>query len=447
MGMMELKMALRLEGAPQVAFVGAGGKTTAMFQLAQQFEGPVLLTTSTHLLPEQGALVDNHIVVNPGDALPELKIDEPSGLTLITGPEEGARLMALHPETLSALSVFAREYKLPLLIEADGARQMPLKAPASHEAAIPDFVEVVVVLAGLSALGKTLDENTVHRPERFAELAEMEVGEEIGSEELVRVLKHPKGGLQNIPSSARGVILLNQVESDELSGAAKRMAEGLLPAYQAVVAAALAPVDGGEAGVSAVYERIAGVLLAAGESKRLGEPKQLLDWRGKSFVRQIVETAIEAELSPLVVVVGAYQAEVQAALQGLPIEIVHNPDWQAGQSGSVRIGLAALPEDVGAAAFLVVDQPQLPAALLEALKAEHARSLASIISPQVDGQRSNPVLFDRRTFPDFAAIEGDLGGRALFSRYHVSWIPWLDASLGIDVDTLKDYQRLLNYAD
>jgi len=104
--------------------------------------------------------------------------------------------------------------------------------------------------------------------------------------------------------------------------------------------------------------------------------------------------------------------------------------------------LAALPNRVGAALFLVVDQPQLPVALIEALRAEHATSLEPIVAPLVDGHRSNPVLFDRSTFSDFAALKGDIGGRAIFSKHQVSWLPWLDASLAIDVDTPEDYDRL-----
>jgi molybdenum cofactor cytidylyltransferase len=148
-----------------------------------------------------------------------------------------------------------------------------------------------------------------------------------------------------------------------------------------------------------------------------------------------------------VVVTGAYADDVEAALDGLAVHIVHNADWQQGQASSVQAGLAALPADVGSVIFMVVDQPQLPVALLEALQAQHARTLAPIVATQVDGNRSNPVLFDRATFEDFAEIEGDKGGRALFARYKVEWLTWLDGSLAIDVDSLEDYNRLLNYAD
>jgi molybdenum cofactor cytidylyltransferase len=443
MGMIPLKQALRLEDAPQVALVGAGGKSSALFQLARQFEGPVLLTTSTHLSGDQAGWGDKHIEVQEtGDW--RMETGDLEGVTVVTGTRlADDRLSGLAPAALISLSAYARANGLPLLIEADGARQRALKAPAEHEPAIPDFVDSVVVLAGLSALGQPLDAEHVHRPEIFAAFSGLAIGETITADALAAVLAHPEGGLKGIPGQARRILLLNQVEGERLAGAARGLARRLLGHYQAVLAASLQ----GEAGVHAVYERTAGVLLAAGGAERLGSPKQLLDWNGQPFVRAVAKTGLAAGLDPLVVVTGAYAEEVEAALDGLGLQIVHNADWQQGQAGSVKAGGAALPADVGSAIFMVVDQPQLPVALLEALQAQHARTLAPIVATQVDGNRSNPVLFDRATFEDFTEIQGDQGGRALFARYKVEWLTWLDSSLAIDVDSLEDYNRLLNYAD
>ncbi|MDA1330178.1 MAG: selenium cofactor biosynthesis protein YqeC [Chloroflexi bacterium] len=442
--MITLREGLRFKGPFQAAFLGAGGKSAAIFQLAGQLQGPVFVTTTTHLSTEQAALGDQHLVLEPGKLLPSLEVAKLPDLTVISGPQEGGRVSAIEPEILKELSLFARQNGIPMLVEADGARQLALKAPAEHEPAIPDFVDVVVVVAGLSALHKPLDKNLVHRPERFAEIADMAVGELVEAEHIGRVLAHERGGLKRIPEGARRVVLLNQAEGDMRLSAAKRLAKELTRDFDAVLSASLSPPDGSKPGVVATYEPVAGILLAAGGSERAGSPKQLLDWNKKPFVRQVAETALAAGLSSLVVVTGAFRADVEMALVGLPITAVNNPDWLSGQASSVKAGLAALPPRTGAAIFMVVDQPQLPVALLESLRAEHARSLAPIIATQVDGKRSNPVLFDRSTFSDFDAIEGDVGGRAIFAHHRVVWLPWLDASLAIDVDTLEDYQRLLN---
>jgi len=102
----------------------------------------------------------------------------------------------------------------PLLFEADGSRRHPLKAPASYEPPIPDFVDtVVVVAAGLSALGKPLTTKQVHRSEIYSCLSGLQEGDKISIEALTRVLCHPFGGLKNIPPHACRVALLNQVDT------------------------------------------------------------------------------------------------------------------------------------------------------------------------------------------------------------------------------------------
>ncbi len=437
--MIALRRALRLGDAPQIAFVGAGGKTSALFALARQFDRAVLVSTSTHFAVDQLKLADQHLTVSSASDVRNLSHENLSAVTVITGAETmEKRVSGLDAESIAALGTFARAHALPLLIEADGARLRALKAPAAHEPAIPPFVDAVVVVAGLSALGQPLNEEWVHRPERFAELGGLKISESISADTIAKVLLYPDGGLKNIPVTARRIALLNQADSPELEGAAPGLARRLLNGYDAVWVAALQKSQD----LSAVYEPIAGILLAAGDSKRLGKSKQLLDWKGKPFVRHVAETALAAGIEPLLVVTGADADATEAALNGLPVWVVRNANWQDGQSSSVKAGLAALPNGVGASIFLVVDQPQLPVALIEALRAEHATSLAPIVAPLVDGHRSNPVLFDRSTFADFVALEGDVGGRAIFSRHQVTWLPWLDASLAIDVDEPEDYDRL-----
>ncbi len=256
------------------------------------------------------------------------------------------------------------------------------------------------------------------------------------------MLLHESGGLKNIPNGARRIGLLNQTDTPELEAAARGLARTLLSAYHAVWVGALQRSPE----LTAVYEPVAGILLAAGESKRLGRPKALLDWKGKPFVHRVAETALAAGLDPVVVVTGSDADKVEPALTGLRVQIVRNESWQQGQSSSVKAGLSALPDRACAALFLVVDQPQLPIFLIEAILAEHSGSLAPIIAPMMDDHRTNPVLFDRSTFADFAELQGDVGGRAIFSRHRVRWLPWLDSSLAIDVDTPEDYQRLLEQA-
>jgi molybdenum cofactor cytidylyltransferase len=188
---------------------------------------------------------------------------------------------------------------------------------------------------------------------------------------------------------------------------------------------------------------IAGVILAAGPSSRFGRPKQLLDYHGQPFIRKVARTALEANLSPVVVITGAHADLVEAALENLLIGAIRNPDWRNGQSSSIRAGLNALPPHVDGVVLLLADQPQVTPHLIRALVERHAEKRAAIVAPLAADRRANPVLFDRGTFEDLRGLTGDVGGRAIFSNHQVDYIPWLDESLLFDVDTEDDYRKLL----
>jgi molybdenum cofactor cytidylyltransferase len=440
-------------GQGGIALVGSGGKTTALFQLARELPQPVLVTATSHLHVDQIKLADSHWIGEKPKDLADLE-NNLHGVMLVTGPLNGDRATGLNENLIYWLRDFCGHHNLPLLIEADGSRQRPLKAPAEHEPPIPGFVETVMVVAGLSGLGKPLTDEFIHRPEIFSRLSELSPGEPITPDAIFRVLTHPAGGLKNIPAQARRVVLLNQADTPELQSIGGKMAQDLLAAFDAVIVGAL------ERSQFQTFERTAGIILAAGEAKRFGSPKQLLDYHGKPFVRQVAETALSAGLSPVVVVTGANAEQVEAAVKDLPVTIIRNADWQNGQSSSIQAGLNALPPPSlrdtspksfgfgggreGAAIFLLADQPQVTPTIIRALVEKHTLDLAPVVAPLVAGQRANPVLFDSVAFADLMALTGDVGGRAIFSKYPVLHLTWHDESLLVDIDTPDDLKKFEN---
>jgi molybdenum cofactor cytidylyltransferase len=189
---------------------------------------------------------------------------------------------------------------------------------------------------------------------------------------------------------------------------------------------------------------VAAVVLAAGGSSRMGEVKQLLPVDGRPMVRRAVEAVCNAGLAQVVVVVGASAPAVTAALDGLEIDVVRNDDWAEGMSTSLRAGLAALGPEVGAAFVVLADQPGLSGDLLRLLLSRYRTSRAPIIVPYYQGQRGNPVLFDRCLFAELAGVEGDRGGRLVVERHadRVEVVDVDDAAVVRDVDTRQDYAEI-----
>jgi molybdenum cofactor cytidylyltransferase len=185
--------------------------------------------------------------------------------------------------------------------------------------------------------------------------------------------------------------------------------------------------------------RVAAIVLAAGRSTRMGGPNKLLEnISGKPLVRIAAEQALASRARPVVVVAGHERARVEAALAGLDVRLVHNPDYAQGLSTSVKAGLAALPPEAEAAIVCLGDMPQVTSALIDRLIAAFdPEQNALVVLPTFLGKRGNPVLWSRRFFPELMALEGDVGARHLIGAYPevVTEVPVEDSAAMVDIDT------------
>lgn len=161
------------------------------------------------------------------------------------------------------------------------------------------------------------------------------------------------------------------------------------------------------------------------------------------MVRRVAEMTCSAGLDQVVVVAGAQAQAIGEALSGLPLELVINEAWAEGMSTSVRAGLTALRPEIEAVMIVLADQPTLTDQLLRDLAARYAATGAPVVVPYFEGQRGNPVLFDRSLFPRLMAVKGDRGGRAVLQEYD-GWLERVDvtsAAILEDVDTQEDYDK------
>jgi molybdenum cofactor cytidylyltransferase len=186
--------------------------------------------------------------------------------------------------------------------------------------------------------------------------------------------------------------------------------------------------------------RVAALVLAAGQSRRMGGTNKLLATiGGKPLVRLAVEAALASQATSVTVVTGHDAGAVEAALAGLAVAFAHNPNYAAGLSTSLRAGLGALPTGVDGVVVMLADMPDVgPAVIDRLIGAFRPDNFAEIVVPVWEGQRGNPVLWGARLFGRLAAIEGDTGGRALIGASPESVVEIeMGAAVARDVDTLE----------
>jgi len=188
---------------------------------------------------------------------------------------------------------------------------------------------------------------------------------------------------------------------------------------------------------------IAGVVLAAGRSTRLGQPKQLMPYRGRPLLAWVVAAMAGSRVDETVVVLGHDRERIARAVDLRGARAVYNERYGEGLSTSLQAGLAALGEDVKAAVLSVGDQPLLDADVIDALIDLHVRTDAPIVTTDYGAYQGTPLLLHRSLWPLARQIHGDQGARALLRAYRdaVAAVP-VPPALATDIDTWEDYTVL-----
>lgn len=184
--------------------------------------------------------------------------------------------------------------------------------------------------------------------------------------------------------------------------------------------------------------KVAALVLAAGQGRRMGGPNKLLaEYRGRSLVRTVVDAALASRAAAVTVVTGHRRADVEASLAGTAVQWVHNPDYEEGLSTSLRQGVASLADDVDGVLVMLADMPLVTAPILDRLIAAFDPAADRlVVVPTHDGKRGNPVLWSRAFFAELQAIEGDTGARHLIGAHADAVIEVeIGPEVALDLDT------------
>lgn len=196
--------------------------------------------------------------------------------------------------------------------------------------------------------------------------------------------------------------------------------------------------------MSADKPTVAMIILAAGASVRMGTPKQLLSYRGRSLLRHITIEAIASVCEPIIVVLGAYAQQIRQEVQ-LPVQVVENLDWNQGMSASIKSGIQELntaTNNIEAVVLAVCDQPFVSAQIINQLVEAYYYTEKPIIASEYSGTLGVPALFSHRFFSELRDLKETEGAKQIIKkyRYEVYCIPFPEGA--IDIDTPNEYEKL-----
>lgn len=187
------------------------------------------------------------------------------------------------------------------------------------------------------------------------------------------------------------------------------------------------------------------ILLAAGASTRLGRPKQLLMFRGRSLLRHAAETALASVCRPVVVVLGSFAARLEIELTALPVTVAMNPAWAEGMASSIRSGLRAMATGAAGPDSVVImlcDQPLITDRMLLQLVNAHRSEGRGIVASEYEGALGVPALFSRKYYPELGRLKGDQGARRIIVE-HGNDVARIELpAAAFDVDRLEEAERL-----
>jgi molybdenum cofactor cytidylyltransferase len=441
---MKLHQAFNVVRGDVVAFTGAGGKTSALIGLGYELQEAgwrVLATTTTCIAEEQLPLMPHYMRYDAGMNAISLALTQ-HGFVFLYDVVRGSQVYG--PRSAWLRELLDSVDSDVLLIEADGAGGLPLKAPYDDEPTIPDEASLVVPVASLSALDLPLDEEHVYNPKPIMEKFGFPHGSKICSPWIAQVLRDDDLGLRGIPQRARVVAFLNQTPEEGYKRHRAQMIAKMVLRSPRMDGVALGAVRGANP-VLEVQRSLGAVVLAAGRSSRMGAPKVLLPWsNGQSIVEHIVAQLIRSRIDHINVVTGFYADDVKERVKPMGAKAVHNRQHKTGEMlSSIKAGLRAMPDNVSAALIVLGDQPRIEAKVIYELLRAYAEVQGDLIIPSFEMRRGHPILLGRRFWQEVLALPRSGSMKSVINKYQdeIVYINVDTDSILRDVDTPADYEQ------
>jgi molybdenum cofactor cytidylyltransferase len=187
------------------------------------------------------------------------------------------------------------------------------------------------------------------------------------------------------------------------------------------------------------------IILAAGASSRLGFPKQTLLYKGKTLLEIAIEAGLKSKCRPITVVLGANADKIEPGIKNYAINIIHNPDWEAGMGSSIALAINEIQKDeaVNQVVIMLCDQPFVTSRLIDSLLYKQQETNKKIIACTYKETIGVPVLFNRALFDELILLKGQEGAKRVLNAHPDDIATILFEKGGVDIDTVGDYEELL----
>lgn len=187
------------------------------------------------------------------------------------------------------------------------------------------------------------------------------------------------------------------------------------------------------------------IVLAAGESRRMGRPKLLLPYGDRTIIETVVQNVVSSRADRVLVVLGGYRREIEEKIRGFAVKRVINRRYQEGMLSSVRRGLSALPPSARAAAFILADQPEVASSVIDLMIEAYRREKKGIVLPVYRKKRGHPLLIDLKYRREIESLSPDIGLRGLLREHRDDILEVRVSSPAVlkDIDNPDDYGRVL----